>query len=115
MLTDLLFTNVAYASVDTFVSHVNKLIINPLIILLFALAVIYFMYGVFQFVANSEDEEKRTTGKSHMLWGIIGIVVMMGVFTILNVIMATFNIGRINPKEGTVKLPDYNPTLPYAR
>ncbi|MEK7105046.1 MAG: hypothetical protein AAB868_03325 [Patescibacteria group bacterium] len=106
---DLLFTNVAYASVDSFVSNVNKLIINPLIILLFALAVVYFLYGVFEFISNQENEEKKTTGKSHMIWGIVGIVIMMGVFTILNMIMATFNIQGIKPETGEVNLPNYNP------
>ena len=106
---DLLFTNVAYASVDSFVANVNKLIINPLIILLFALAVVYFLYGVFEFISNQENEEKKTTGKSHMIWGIVGIVIMMGVFTILNMIMNTFNIQGINPQQGTVNLPNPNP------
>ena len=106
---DLLFTNIAYASVDSFVSNVNRLIINPLIILLFGLAVVYFLYGIFEFISNQENEEKKTTGKNHMIWGIIGIVIMMGVFTILNIIMRTFNIEGINPEEGTVQLDDYNP------
>jgi succinate dehydrogenase/fumarate reductase cytochrome b subunit len=108
----LLFTNVAYAaseSVNDFISKVNTLIINPLIILLFALAVVYFLYGVFQFISNQESEEAKTKGKSHMLWGIIGIVVMMGVFTILNMIMNTFNIDYIKPETGDVKLPPYTP------
>ena len=104
---DLLFTNVAYASesVDTFISNVNKLIINPLIILLFALAVVYFLYGIFEFISNQENEEAKTKGKSHMLWGIIGIVIMMGVYTILGVIMNTFGITYIDPQKGTVTLP----------
>ncbi|MFA5783205.1 MAG: hypothetical protein WC868_13135 [Bacteroidales bacterium] len=102
---DLFFTNVAYASVDSFVSNVNKLIINPLIILLFALAVVYFLYGVFEFISNSENEEKRTTGKNHMIWGVIGIVIMMGVFSILNMIMNTFNI-KGNIQEGTIEMPN---------
>lgn len=109
-MMDLFFTDVAYASesLDTFIMHVNTIIINPLIIFLFALAVVYFLYGVFQFVANQESEEAKTKGKSHMIWGIIGIVIMMGVFTILNMIMNTFNITGIDPKQGTVKLPSYD-------
>ncbi len=91
-------------SVDTFISNVDKLIVNPLIIFLFALAVVYFLYGVFQFISNSESEEAKTKGKSHMIWGIIGIVIMMGVFTILNMIMRTFNIQGINPEQGTVEI-----------
>ena len=111
MLTDFFFTNMAYASVDSFVSNVNRLIINPIILLLFGLAVVYFLYGIFEFISNQENEEKKTTGKNHMIWGIIGIVIMMGVFTILNIIMRTFNIEGINPEEGTVQLNDYEPPL----
>jgi len=102
---NLIFTNVAYANVDTFISNVNKLIINPLIALLFGLAIVYFMYGIFEFISNQDNEEAKTKGKSHMIWGIIGIVIMMGVFTILEIIMNTFNITGIDPKEGTVQLP----------
>jgi uncharacterized membrane protein YidH (DUF202 family) len=114
MFTDLFSVNVAYASVDSFVAQVNKIIINPLIVFLFALALVYFLYGVFDFIANQDNEEKKTSGKNHMIWGIIGIVVMMGVFTILNIIMKTFNIGntsQINLEQGTVQLNDYNPPI----
>ena len=44
---DFSLVNIAYASVDSFIGNVNKLIINPLIILLFALALAYFLWGVF--------------------------------------------------------------------
>lgn len=112
---DLFFANIAYASVDSFVSNVNKLVVNPIIALLFGLAVAYFLYCVFEFISNQENEEKKTAGKNHMVWGIIGIVVMMGVFAILNMIIDTFNIQGINPEEGTVNLPDYNPNLPAVK
>lgn len=108
-------TNIAYASVDTFVSNLNKLIINPLIVLLFALALAYFLWGVFEFIANQENEEKRRAGKSHMLWGIIGITVMMGVWFILNVILTTFSIKGINPEKGTVNLEEYTPSHPKIK
>jgi uncharacterized membrane protein YidH (DUF202 family) len=108
-MMDLLFTNVAYAeSVDSFIGNVDKLIINPLIVFLFVLAVVYFLYGVFEFISNQENEEAKTKGKNSMIWGVIGIVIMMGVFTILNMIMNTFNITGMNPQQGTVQLPSSN-------
>lgn len=108
---DFLYTNIAYADVGSFVSSVNSKITNPLIILLFGLAVVYFLYGVFEFIANQESEEAKTKGKSHMIWGIVGIVIMMGVFTILNMIINTFNIKGVDIKDGSVdvKLPPFNP------
>ncbi|MEI6580633.1 MAG: hypothetical protein WCO07_00475 [bacterium] len=106
---DLFFTNVAYASVDTVIASINRQIINPLILLLFALALVYFLYGVFEFIANQSSEESKTDGKKHMIWGIIGITIMMGVFSIMNIIINTLNIEGINPEQGTVRLNEYDP------
>lgn len=106
---DFLSTKVAYAastSLNGFIANVDVMIINPLIKLLFALAVVYFLYGVFQFLSNQENEEKKTTGKSHMIWGIIGIAIMMGVWTILGIVLNTMGISKeqIDPQQGTVNL-----------
>jgi uncharacterized membrane protein YidH (DUF202 family) len=103
-MLDLFSTKIAYASLDSFIANVNTTIINPLILFLFALAIVYFLYGVFEFIMNQENEEKKTAGKSHIVWGIIGITIMMGVWTILNILLNTFNITGINPEQGTVQL-----------
>ncbi len=91
---DLFSTKIAYASqsLNEFIGKVDNTIINPLIGLLFALAVVYFLYGVFEFIMNQEKEEKRTEGKKHMIWGIVGITIMMGVFMIMNLLLNTFGI-----------------------
>ncbi len=108
---DLFSTKAAYASLDSFIGKVDTLIINPLILLLFSLALVYFLYGVFEFIANGDNDEKKTVGKSHMLWGIVGLTIMMGVWAILGIILNTLNIPKseIDPEQGTVSLPDYNP------
>ena len=107
MISDLFSTKVANAAgVDTFIANVNTQIINPLIIFLFALALAYFLYGAFEFIANGANDEKKTSGKSHMLWGVIGFTIMIGVWFILGVIMRTLNIDGIVPEEGTVRLRD---------
>jgi len=105
---DLFFTK-AYATACTtlncYIGRVDSIIINPLIEFLFALAVVYFLYGVFEFFTNQDNDEKKTTGKSHMLWGIIGITIMLGVFTILGIIVRTFNLqDDVDPATSTVDL-----------
>jgi len=102
-------TKIAYAastSLNGFIRNVDSMIIDPLIKLLFALAIVYFLYGVFEFLSNQENEEKKTTGKQHMIWGIIGITIMMGVWTILGIVMNTMGIfkDQINLEQGTVNL-----------
>ena len=109
-MLNLFLPNIAYAeNVDTFIQHVNYYIVNPLIILLFAVALVYFLWGVFEFLSNQQNEEKKTAGKLHMLWGVIGLTVMIGVWTLLGIIMNTFNLTDVKPEQGTVKLNDYNP------
>ena len=110
---NLFSTKVAYASFNSFLANVNNQIINPLIIFLFALAMVYFLYGLVEFIWNGNNDEKKTTGKSHMLWGVVGLTIMMGVWAILGVILNTLGIeDQINPEQGKVTLPDYNPTYP---
>jgi succinate dehydrogenase/fumarate reductase cytochrome b subunit len=104
LLFDFFSTKIAYADLNGFIGKVDTMIINPLILLLFALAIVYFLFGVFQFLMNQENEEKKTSGKSHMLWGIVGIVIMLGVWTILGMILNTFGITGVNPEQGTVQL-----------
>jgi len=106
---DLFSTKIAYAAstnLDGFITNVDNMIVNPLITLLFALAVVYFLYGVLEFFMNQENEEKKTQSKSHMLWGIIGITIMLGVFAIINIILKTFNISgiKIDKDNSSVQL-----------
>ncbi len=97
-------TEVAYADLNSFLINVSREIINPLITLIFALAIVYFLYGVVEFLMNQDNDEKKTTGKSHMLWGVIGLTIMIGVITIMNMILDTLEIKGIDVQNGTVDL-----------
>lgn len=106
---DFFSINTAYAAstdLDRFLGNVNREIINPLILLLFALALVYFLYGMLEFISNASNDEKKTTGKVHMLWGVVGLTIMMGVWAILSMILNTVGIPKseIDPQEGTVDL-----------
>ncbi|MBI2631094.1 hypothetical protein HYW73_02660 [Candidatus Nomurabacteria bacterium] len=107
-MEDLFSTKIAYASLDTFLGNVYVEIINPLIIFLFGLALVFFLYGVLEFILNQENEEAKTKGKSHMMWGIIGLVIMMGVWTILGMIINTFDLKGIDVENGNIEV-DLNP------
>lgn len=52
--------------------------------LILAGAVIVFLWGVFQFVMSAGDDEARAKGRSHIIWGIIGIAVMVSVWGLVN-------------------------------
>ncbi|MFA5773199.1 MAG: hypothetical protein WC908_00805 [Candidatus Paceibacterota bacterium] len=80
---------VAEASITTLMRSIDKVIINPLIVLLFALAVAFFIYGLAEYLLSPDNEEIRKTSKSRMLWGIIGMFIMIAVFGIMGLILNT--------------------------
>jgi len=72
------------------VQAVNDAILNPIIGVLFVAALAYFFWGAFQFIANAGNETGREKGKKHMLWGIIGLFLMIAVLSIIGVVLRTF-------------------------
>jgi uncharacterized membrane protein YidH (DUF202 family) len=61
-------------------------LIRPAIIFMFVLATVVFIWGLIQFINNADDEEGRNTGKRHLLWGIIGMAIMVSAGAIIIVI-----------------------------
>jgi hypothetical protein len=97
---------IAYAdSVDTFLGKLNAKIINPLIEFAFIIALVIFLFGVMEFIRGSGNEEKRTLGKQHMIWGVVGFLIMFGVFGIMELIVNTFGLGTasFNQEEQVFK------------
>lgn len=74
---------------NTFIANFINAVINPLIYLLMAIAVVMFIWGVVEFVAGSDDTTKLSTGKRHILWGIVGLVIMLSAIGIMNIICNT--------------------------
>jgi uncharacterized membrane protein YidH (DUF202 family) len=73
----------------------NKIIdniITPAIYLIVAVAVVYFVWGVMVFIQNADNPEKRKEGYMHMIWGIIGIFIMISARGILQIIKTTIGV-----------------------
>lgn len=70
-------------------NNISKFILNPIIFVLFSTAFIVFVWGLVQFVAHLDNEEARQTGGKHMIWGIIGMVIMVSVNPIIGIIQST--------------------------
>lgn len=77
---------------DNLLNNIKTEIVNPAIYLLLALAAVYFVWGVFSFVSNQENDEAREKGKQHMIWGIIGIAIMLSTFGIIEMIKGTIGV-----------------------
>jgi len=105
---DLLFNSIAYADgLDELLFKINKVILNPLIEFSFVIALGVFLFGVMEFIRSSDNEEGRRKGKQHMLWGIVGLLIMLTVFGVITLLLSTFGIQgvKINNKEQTFNPP----------
>jgi hypothetical protein len=72
------------------VQKVERIIIFPLMNLMMAVAVLVFLWGAYQYVLHADEDSGRETGKTHMLYGIIGFLVMISAYTILKIVANTF-------------------------
>ncbi|MEK7581755.1 MAG: hypothetical protein AAB488_00265 [Patescibacteria group bacterium] len=88
---------------DFFTGFINQYIIPFLI----ALAVVYFLWGAGTFIRNAEDTNARTEGKMFMIYGIIGLFVIVAFWGIVQILMNTFSINSAFPR-----FPSSSPT-PY--
>jgi hypothetical protein len=52
-------------------------------------SVVVFLWGVFQFIRNAESSEERKKGGLHILWGSVGLFIMVTAYGILNLILGT--------------------------
>ncbi len=68
-------------------------IVQPLITLMFIVAVLVFVWGVVEMIMNASNEEARQTGTRHMMWGLIGLFIMFAVYGILNFLISTLKTG----------------------
>ena len=93
-----LASNAKFGDLLNYIS--NCIINNSIIPLIFALAVVMFVWGVVQFfIINSNEEAKRAQGKQFMIWGIVALAVMLSVWGLVGIFGATFGInGNVLPQ-----------------
>jgi len=82
-------------SLNELITKVMDNIVNPIVYLIIALAVVYFVWGVLVFIQNADDPEKRAQGYKHMIWGIIGLFIILSAKGIVNVITSTIGAKSI--------------------
>jgi len=66
------------------------------------LALAFFLWGLVVFLARTSNDQARTEGKRHMIWGIIGLAVLVSTWGIVQVVVALFGLeeGAVPPLPG---------------
>jgi len=81
---------------NDFLAKIVVQIVNPIIILLAAGAFIAFLWGVVVFIYNAGDETKRSEGREAIFWGLVGLVIIFGVYGLLNLVLGFANLPAVH-------------------
>ncbi len=93
----------AATGIGCIASTVIYLINSVLVPVLFAVAFIVFLYGIAQaYIFSKGDAGKVEEGHKLLLWGIIGFVVMVSLWGLVNVVANSFGLsGSYAPRTPT--------------
>src|SRR3989338_6175002 len=71
--------------------QVNR-VINTIIPFLVGLAVLVIIWGVFNYISGAGDEEKRAQAKQYIVWGVVGVFIMLSIWVLVNVLVNSFHL-----------------------
>ena len=80
------------SAASTLLHNIGTEILNPLVKLMIGAAVLYFIWGMYKFMRAGSDDTAKEEGRKHMVYGVIGLFVMVGVWGIINVIKNTLGL-----------------------
>lgn len=84
-------TNFDTGGLGGLITALNR-IINYVVPFLVGLAVLFVIYGIFSFISSAGDEEARATAKQFIIWGIIGVFLMLSVWGLVTILAQSFNL-----------------------
>jgi hypothetical protein len=97
----------AITSVQSGAQFIITMINTVAVPVLFSLAFLVFIYGIFQyFILSRGNEEAQQTGRNFMLYGLIGFFLMLSVWGLVNILTGTFALNSNTPNY---------PTAPYTQ
>jgi hypothetical protein len=81
------------ADVNDFFQFIGS-VLNAILPLLIALAVIYFIWGVLKYLRAGDNPEMRQESRGFILNGVIAIFVMVSVWGLVNILVGTFSLNN---------------------
>ena len=61
---------------------------------LIGLAVFVIIFGVFKYILNAGDEEEVKKARWYILWGVVGVFVMISIWGLVNILYDTFQLNN---------------------
>lgn len=87
-------------AIQEFAGKIGTYIINPILLLIFGAGVLVFIWGVAEYLyAMNIKGEKPDRAKDHMLWGMIGMFIMVAAMAIIKIISNSIGSDSLLPRN----------------
>ena len=95
------FMAFAQTTLQTIIQTLRQMA-NTVVPLFMVIAVAVFLWGIVKYITAAGDEEKSKSAKGYIIYGLIGIFVMVSFWGIIQVFGSTFGF---QPGTGTITAP----------
>ena len=85
----------ALTNVETLISNV----IGLLTVLASLMFVIYFILGAFEWISSGGDKGKLEKARNRMMYGVIGMIIIVGAYSLLGLLSGIIGIDFLNPAQ----------------
>lgn len=72
---------------------------NTVITILIAFAVIYIIWNIIMFIVKADDPEGRKLKGQAILWGIVGLAVILSIWGLVAILRGTFRLDNNAPTQ----------------
>lgn len=85
----------AGSPVGVLITRIMNVIVLPIIEGLAFFTFLVFVWGVVDLIRHADDPEARRTGERHVLWGVIGMFIMISAYAIVRIIATTVGVNNL--------------------
>lgn len=79
--------------------------VTAIVPLLVGCAIIVFFWGVIKFIAHADDEKAVAEGKQLIIWGLIGIFVIVSLWSIVGYVQSSLGLDLSTPSSTAPSIP----------
>lgn len=98
-----------FGEINTFFGKITSFINDILIPLVFAVALLAFIWGAFKFfIWKGHEDDAQKEGKNLMIYSVVGFVLMVSIFGIVNLIADGFGFSRDQDIKNIPNVPTSN-------
>ena len=87
----------APANFGELVTLIINSILKPLVTLIFGFAFVMFLWGMFQYI-RAANEGGKEEARNTILYGLIGLFVMVSVWGLVRILTGTFDVSFVVPQ-----------------